>query len=176
MLFGRLYRIIINHYAVTSQDDDPDILRHLLHCIPRSIGKDSMPKIIINDTINLFLKTTISILLISSWKLRWPSQWPLTQGDLYICATTLWPGTQLLISNHNSFRVPFDKIASVYFIWKRNLHFNIGNGQPREQALCQLYRRTSVPYCISKFPRWVRNLFSCTSVYETMRAVSLEQF
>ena len=44
-------------------------------------GNDSVPKIIINNTINLFL-TAISI---------------------------------LLISNHNNFRVLFDKIASVYF-------------------------------------------------------------
>jgi len=26
----------------------------------------------------------------------------------------------LVISNHNSFRVMFDKIASVYFIWKKH--------------------------------------------------------
>jgi len=47
------------------------------------IGNDSVLKIAINDTINLFLKTAISI---------------------------------LVISKHNSFRVLFDKIASVYFI------------------------------------------------------------
>jgi len=52
----------------------------------------------------------------------------------------------LLISNDNSFRVLFDKIASVYFIWKIYLYFSIGNGQPREPALCQLYRHTFVPY------------------------------
>ena len=51
----------------------------------------------------------------------------------------------LLISNHNSFRVLFDKIASVYFIWKIYLYVNIGNGQAREPALCQLYRHTFVP-------------------------------
>jgi len=28
----------------------------------------------------------------------------------------------LVISNHNSFRVPFDKIASVYFIWKKCIY------------------------------------------------------
>jgi len=56
----------------------------------------------------------------------------------------------LLISNHNTFRVQFDKIASVYFIWKMYLHFSIGNGQPREPALCQLYRHTFVPYVL----RW----------------------
>jgi len=36
----------------------------------------------------------------------------------------------LVISKHNSFRVLFDKIASVY------LYFSIGNGQPMEPALC----------------------------------------
>ena len=47
------------------------------------IGNESVPKIILNSTINLFLKTAISL---------------------------------LVISNHNSFRVLFDKIASIYFI------------------------------------------------------------
>ena len=48
------------------------------------VENESMTKIIINDTIYLFLKTAISI---------------------------------SLISNHNSFRVLFEKkIASVYFI------------------------------------------------------------
>jgi len=44
--------------------------------------------------------------------------------------------------------VPFDKIASVYFIWKiyRPIYFSVGNGQPRQPALCQLYRHTFVPY------------------------------
>ena len=42
--------------------------------------------------------------------------------------------------------VLFDKIASVYFIWRIYLYFSIGNGQPREPALCQLYQRTFVPY------------------------------
>jgi len=48
----------------------------------------------------------------------------------------------LLILNHNSFRVPFDKIASVYSIWKIYLYFSSGNDQPREPALWQLYRHT----------------------------------
>ena len=52
----------------------------------------------------------------------------------------------LLISNHNSFRVRFDKIASIYFVWKIYLYFSIGNGQPREPALCRLYRHSFVPY------------------------------
>jgi len=34
----------------------------------------------------------------------------------------------LLISNHNSFRVLLDKIASVYFILKMYLYFSTGNG------------------------------------------------
>jgi len=52
----------------------------------------------------------------------------------------------LPISNHNSLRVLFDKIASAYFIEKKiYLYFSIGNGQPGEPALCQLYRHTFVP-------------------------------
>ena len=47
------------------------------------MGNESVPKILINDKINLFRKTAISI---------------------------------LIISNHNSFRVLFDKIGSVYFM------------------------------------------------------------
>jgi len=77
------------------------------------IGNESVPKLILNSTINLFLKTAISL---------------------------------LVISNHNSFRVLFDKIASIYFIWKMYLYFSTENGQPREPALCQLYRHTFVPY------------------------------
>jgi len=47
------------------------------------IANESVPKIIINSTINFIFKGAISI---------------------------------LVISNHNSFRVLFDKIASAYFI------------------------------------------------------------
>jgi len=71
-----------------------------------------VPEIVINDTINLFLNTAISI---------------------------------LVISNHNSSRLLLDTFASVYFIWKY-LYFSIGNGQPGEPALCQLYRYNFVPY------------------------------
>jgi len=44
--------------------------------------------------------------------------------------------------------VLFDKIASAYFIWKISLYWysSIGNGQPSEPALCQLYRHSFVPY------------------------------
>jgi len=52
----------------------------------------------------------------------------------------------LAISGHNRFRVLFDKIASVYFVEKMYLYFSIGNDQPREPGLCQLYRHTYVPY------------------------------
>jgi len=41
----------------------------------------------------------------------------------------------LLILNHNSFRVLFEKTASVCFIWKIYLYFSIVNGQPRELAI-----------------------------------------
>jgi len=51
-----------------------------------------------------------------------------------------------VISNHNSCRVLFDKIASLYFIRKIYLYFSIGNGQPMEPALCQLYRHRFVRY------------------------------
>ena len=39
----------------------------------------------------------------------------------------------------------FDKIANVYFIRKTYLYFCIENRQPREPALCQLYRHAFVP-------------------------------
>jgi len=54
-----------------------------------AIGNESVPKIIINNAINLLFKTAISI---------------------------------SVISNHSSFRVLFDKIASVYFIRKKYIH------------------------------------------------------
>ena len=80
-------------------------------CVTSGIQQGTkVRKIIINDTINLFL-TAISI---------------------------------LVISNHNSYQVLFDKIASIHFIWK--IYFSTGNGQSREPALCQLYRHTFVPY------------------------------
>ena len=50
----------------------------------------------------------------------------------------------MVISNHNSFRVLFDKIASVFE--KKHSNFSTGNRQPREPALCQLYRHTFIPY------------------------------
>ena len=52
----------------------------------------------------------------------------------------------LLISNRKNFRVLFEKNAYVYFNWKINLYFSIGNGLPRKPALCQLYRHSCVPY------------------------------
>jgi len=54
----------------------------------------------------------------------------------------------LVISNHNSFRVMYDKMASVFFIRKIYLYFSIGNGYPWEPALCQVYRHTFVPYAM----------------------------
>jgi len=56
----------------------------------------------------------------------------------------------LVISNHNSFRALFDKIASVYFIRKIYSYTNTGNGLPREPALCQLYRHSFVPYIAAR--------------------------
>ena len=54
----------------------------------------------------------------------------------------------MVILSHNGFRVLFDEIAYVYFIWKIYLYFSIGNGQTREPALCQLYRHTFVSYVL----------------------------
>ena len=48
--------------------------------------------------------------------------------------------------HNNSFLVLFDKIGSVYFCWKMYLYFSIGNGQPREPALCQLYRHNGTHF------------------------------
>jgi len=53
-----------------------------------------------------------------------------------------------VISNRISFQVLFDKIAFVYFIWEIYLYFSIGNGEPRQPALCQMYRHTFFPYCV----------------------------
>ena len=75
-----------------------------------------MPKIIINDTINLFFKL-------------------LSNQDF-----------DNFRPYYNSFRVLFDNIASVYFILKIDLYFSVGNGQHREPPVCQLYRHTFVPY------------------------------
>ena len=52
----------------------------------------------------------------------------------------------LVISNHNISRVLFDKIASVYSIWKIYQYFSTGHGRLGEPALCQLYRHTFVLY------------------------------
>jgi len=71
------------------------------------------PKIVINDTINLFL-TAVGI---------------------------------LVTSNHNNFRVVFDKLLP--YISREK--YITGNGQPREPALCQLYRHTFVPYNYVKY-------------------------
>ena len=71
----------------------------------------------------------------------------------------------MVISNHNTFRVLFDNIASVYFIWKIYQYSTTGNCQAREPALCQLYRHTSVPYrgidCLD------HNCSSCTFCHFT---------
>jgi len=69
----------------------------------------------------------------------------------------------LVISKHNGFRVLFDKITSVYFIWKIYLYFSIGNVQPREPGLCQLYRHTFVTYCLQTLQRTTS--LSCEHVY-----------
>jgi len=52
-------------------------------------------------------------------------------------------------ANRNIFRVLFDKIVFVHLKNILILIFSIINGQPREPALCQLYRRTFVPYAVT---------------------------
>ena len=72
-----------------------------------------MPKVIINDTIVFLSYTAISL---------------------------------SVTSNRNIFRVLFDKIASVIRIFLTEKYINffgIGNGQPREPALCRLYRHSA---------------------------------
>ena len=52
-----------------------------------------------------------------------------------------------MISNHNSRRVLFDKIASVYFILKIYLYLVLKTASPGvEPALCHMNRHTFVPY------------------------------
>jgi len=45
-----------------------------------------------------------------------------------------------LISNRDSFRVPFDKIAFVYFTREIYLHFSVGNGQQCASCVATLVR------------------------------------
>jgi len=59
----------------------------------------------------------------------------------------------LVISNHNTdncFRALFDKIAPVGadILYEKYIYILVLEfGQPRQPALCQLYRHTFVPYC-----------------------------
>jgi len=72
-----------------------------------------VPKIIINDTINL----------------------------LFNC------NQHLVISNHNSFRVLFDKIASVYSLFEKYIYIlSLEMISPGNQHCALLYLHTFVPY------------------------------
>ena len=108
-------RFCLGHGAIWAYDHENTMWETV------TTENENGPKIIINDTRNLFL-TAISI---------------------------------LVISNHDSFRVLFDKIASEYSIWKIYLYFSIRNGRPRKPALCQLYRHTFVP---CKWARKIKHL------------------
>jgi len=83
-----------------------------------AMRKESVPKITINNTINLFYWTAISI---------------------------------LVISNHSSLRVLFDRFASVYFIWKIYLYFLAleiaGRGNPSTVPVVSAHY-TFVPYIV----------------------------
>ena len=92
-----------------------------------SIGNESVPKIVINDT-TFYFETAISI---------------------------------LVILNHNSFRVLFDKIA---FVYQRYIsYFSIGNVQVREPALCQLYRHAVVANAAGVYTNCSPVHLPCTS-------------
>jgi len=102
------------------------------------IGNESVRKIIMNNTIDLFFYTVINI---------------------------------LLILDHCSFWVLFDKIASIYCYYVKNyLYFSIENGQPREPALCRLYRNTFVPCYLSGI--WS----SCRFWHSFHTVLSMSQF
>jgi len=102
-----------------------------------SIRKESVPKIILSNTINLFFLNC---------------------------------NQHFANSNHNSFRVLFNKIASLYFIWKIYLYFSIGNVQQGEAALFQLYR-----YTFDSFPiettEWIK-LVCAEALYRHVFLVS----
>jgi len=100
------------------------------HHVSPELGNESMPKITINYTVNLFFNTAIRI---------------------------------LVISNRNSFRVLFDRIATVYFTRKIYLYFSIRNGQPREPALCQLYRHTFAPSWKSGLESRIYQCLDCSA-------------
>ena len=77
------------------------------------IGNKSVPKIILDDTMNFFRKL---------------------QSAFFV------------ISNHNSFRVLFDKSSSIFFIWKNILIFYHRKWPAQGTGTVSLYRRTFVPY------------------------------
>jgi len=109
---------VARHKANDSQLFSQACLSRRIHSTDQrpavTIRSECVPKIAINDTVNVFLKTTI--------------------------------GT-LAISNHDCFPVLFDKIACVYYILEMFCILALEMAcQPREPALCQLYRHTSVPY------------------------------
>ena len=58
----------------------------------------------------------------------------------------------MVISNHNGFRALFDKIASLYFIWKRYLYLSVGNGWPAHgtSTVPTLYRHFPSLYRLRK--------------------------
>jgi len=96
------------------------IIKNVMLCILLLIANEIVPKIVINYA-EIIINNAIIFFLITAI-------------------------SSLLIPNHNSFWVLFDKIASVYFIWKyikyKKIYFSIRNGQPRGPVLCQLHFRS----------------------------------
>jgi len=68
----------------------------------------------------------------------------------------------------------------MYFIWKIYEYFTIGSGHSREQALCQLFRCTIVPYRLvplyiqDTLPKWILILRShCYPLKEVHTTIAL---
>jgi len=61
---------------------------------------------------------------------------------IYLFLTAI---SKFVILNHNSFRVLCCLIKLLpYISFEKYFYFSIGNGQPRESALCHMYRHTFV--------------------------------
>ena len=79
----------------------------------------------------------------------------------------------MVISNRNSFWVLFDEIASLYFIWKVYLYFSIGNGQPNELVLCQLFRHTFIPYPLWEIRAPIQYIALSACAFKAFSALTL---
>jgi len=81
-----------------------------------------------------------------------------------------------IISNQNSLRVLFDKIASVYFIWKIYLHFSIGNGQPRKTGCANSARFRFVLVVYREYPLWAKVIRQVAAAMRPFAVSTAETF